>query len=151
MIDPRVVIRPALPEDAEAVRSLGVSDAAFSVSPQVPFYETQELVAWAGNPRDNVLLVSEVDGTVGGFLFCKIMSTHWALLDNFYVSPRLRKTGASDRLFERLMEELRARSIEYLSILVKEGEAALIRTCERRGFVQQQRYMWLDMFIDGHE
>jgi GNAT superfamily N-acetyltransferase len=150
MSTPHPVVRPAAPADAEAIRSLGVSDAAFSVSPQVPFYETEELVSWAQNPRDNILLVAEVEGGVAGFLFCKIMSTHWALLDNFYVSPRLRKTSASDQLFDRLMDELRARSIEYLSIMVKEGEAALIRTCQRRGFVQQQRYIWLDMFIDDH-
>lgn len=140
-------VRPARTEDATAIRALGLSDSAFRVSERIAFYELEELVEWAESPRDNLLFVADADGELTGFFFCKIMSQHWAMLDNFYVVPTRRSTRTVSKLRDALLDALRDRGIVYLSTLAAREDAALQRTLEHFGFQHSKSYEWLEMFI----
>jgi hypothetical protein len=82
-----LIVRDAVPEDVSEIYALGRSDAAFRVSEAIHFYEERELSEWIARPEENILCVALSGSEIIGFCFCKVMSYHWAMLDNFYVKP----------------------------------------------------------------
>ena len=76
------IVRLANTGDVDQIFGLGASESAFEISPAIHFYEKTELQEWLNTPRDNVLLVAEESSQIVGFLYAKIMSHHWAMLDN---------------------------------------------------------------------
>src|ERR1051325_435638 len=140
-------IRQATLRDAEEIYELGKSDSAFEVSRSIPFYERTELEEWVRSPKDNVLLVAYADGRVVGFLFCKVISHHWAMLDNFYVLPQLRQQGIGSSLLTALTGALKSRGIEYVSALCNANDARLLDQLSRKGFLPAKTYVWLELFV----
>jgi GNAT superfamily N-acetyltransferase len=143
-----ITVREARLEDAEALYALGRSDTAFVVSDRIPFYEKQELEEWIAHPHENVLCVAECGSTLVGFFYCKIMSCHWALLDNFYIAPNTRDGVAGSVLLRALVARLKQRGIDYLTTLVEHDRVALARLMTKYGFRPSKRYDWYEMFLD---
>lgn len=142
-----VVIRDALAADIDAIYLLGRSDGAFTVSEKIPFYERQELVEWIASPKDNILCVALQDSRVVGFFFCKVMSYHWAMLDNFYVTSDVRDGRVGRLMFEALTSRLRQKRIVYITTLVEKGRGSLERLLRRQGFRFSKSYNWHECFL----
>ena len=72
------------------------------MSDRIRFYEKTELEQWIAVPRHNiVLVVQKWKDRWQGLVYCKVMSHHWAMLDNFYVLPGFRGYGYDELLVER--------------------------------------------------
>jgi GNAT superfamily N-acetyltransferase len=142
-----VTVRPALETDAAAIYKLGTKDTAFRVSDAIPFYEESELRQWATDRANNVLLVLEHDNKLTGFLFCKIISQHWAMLDNYYIVKEHRGTENASRLIASLLDELKRRGLTYLTCLIREDHKSLARLARRFGFSPRSRYTWFELFL----
>jgi ribosomal protein S18 acetylase RimI-like enzyme len=143
-----VLVRHALAADVEAIYLLGVEDSAFAVSEHIRFYERTELEEWIVALRDNLLLVAEVSDRVVGFLFCKVMSHHWAMLDTLYVHPEWRGKQCGRLLLCKLADCLRERGIVYLSTLAAEDAAQIPQVLERLGFSGARSYRWYEVFLE---
>jgi ribosomal protein S18 acetylase RimI-like enzyme len=142
-----VTVRFADPAEAEAICQIGTADPSFEVSPLIRFYERSEVEEWARDRQNNLMLVAEAGDQLVGFLFCKIMSQHWAMLDNFYVRPPYRHPSIPVALSEFLTGELERRGISYLTCLVREDHVALARLLEARGFAPTHKYTWFEQFL----
>jgi N-acetylglutamate synthase-like GNAT family acetyltransferase len=142
-----VEVRRAIESDVDAIYAIGHSDAVFAVSETIRFYEKTELAEWAGAPCDNVLLIALLDGAVVGFLFCKIMSSHWAMLDNLYVVPAYRMHGTGNALLHELDSVLKEKGVKYLSTLSVHGNRYLAEYLGKHGFSQTNVYNWLERFL----
>jgi GNAT superfamily N-acetyltransferase len=127
---------------------MGSGEPAFGVSPQIRFYERQELCEWIAAPEDNLLLVLDDEGKIRGFLFCKVMSSHWAYLDNFYVHSSSRGHGYGHLLMQALLDLLRERKIAYLSTLVAEPDTFLSEYLGKCGLVTEKTYVWKERFVE---
>ena len=138
-------------EDVEAIMALG-KDPSFSVSPSIRFYEREELIEWAQLREENHLLVVTLREAIVGFCFCKVMSPHWAVLDNLYVAPEHRKKGLGRLLMWALTARLKRRKIKYLSALthvdLKGGTTSFMRTA---GFRLGNLYHWQELFLEGDQ
>lgn len=142
--------------DIDAIMALGLSDPAFEVNAEIRFYERTELVEWVNDPQQNILLVARTcaagSAELGGFLFCKQMSHHWAVLENAYVRPGFRNGACRRALLRALWSELRARGIEYVSTLAEADQPRLITFLQHAvGFERRKQYVWLDKFLDRDE
>lgn len=142
------IVRRATTSDINPVFRMGSRETAFSVSPRIRFYEPQELEEWVAAPVDNLLLVLDCEGDIRGFLFCKMMSSHWAYLDNFYVHPSARGHGCGKLLMQALLDILRERKIAYLSTLVAEHDPHLSRYFESGGLAVEKTYWWMERFVE---
>ncbi|HEV7394964.1 MAG TPA: GNAT family N-acetyltransferase [Pyrinomonadaceae bacterium] len=140
-------IRRAVNTDAAMIFELHKHDEAFEVSEDVRFYELDELLSWIESPNENIVLVAETSGKLVGFLFCKVMSWHWAALDNFYIAPAFRGSFALIRLMDELRSILSEKGIYYLSTLVRSDDRKLLEICEKYGFKSEHSYVWLDKFL----
>ena len=142
-------IRRAVNDDIPSLYSIAQSTAAFKVSSDIPFYEQEEVEFWIAHPSENIFLVAEDNDTVVGFLFCKIMSPHWAFLDNYYVLPQFRKGSYGKALLAELRSIVRARGLRYVSMLTR-GEGSELETiAQKLGFSRQDRYRWWDLQLDA--
>ena len=142
------IIRRATPADIDALFSLGSGEPAFGVSLRIRFYEREELAGWITAPEDNILLVLDDGGEVVGFCFCKVMSSHWVYLDNFYVSPSSRGHGHGHLLMQALLDLLRVKKIAYLSTLVAESDPFLAGYFGTCGLVTRMTYVWQERFVE---
>ena len=141
-----ISVLEATESDVDEIFSLGMNESAFKVNEKILFYEHAELIEWVNNPRENILLVARpVYGSdLAGFLFCKVISHHWAMLDNFFVKQQFRCKGCGKLLLVGLSLQLRQRGIEYLSTLANVSDYKLIEMLPRFGFKQQKTYSWFD-------
>lgn len=131
--------------------ALAAKVRAFEVSAEIPFYEQAELEEWAADSRHNALAVAECQGMLAGFFFCKMMSWHWAMLDNFYVAPGAGSAATAASLWSFLQQELKRRRIVYLTALVEEERKPLVRLMRQRGFRAGKGYRWMEYFVERDE
>jgi GNAT superfamily N-acetyltransferase len=144
---PALEVRLAHAQDAAEICALGHSDNAFAVSEAIRFYEPEEVRDWIAAAKDNIFLVAYAGRELAGFLYCKVMSWHWAMMDNLYVRPEHRAEGVGQALLHALRRELESRGTKYISTLA-DGEAA--RTCrflEQQGFSRGRPYVWYEVFL----
>ena len=142
------VVRCATPADTDAIFAMGTAEPAFGVSSRIRFYEHRELEEWIAAPDDNLLLVLDDGGEISGFLFCKIMSSHWAYLDNFYVRPECRGKGYGRLLMQALLSQLKSQGIAYLSTLVDKRDSFLAGYFGSCGLVAEKTYVWQERFVE---
>ncbi|WP_292367589.1 GNAT family N-acetyltransferase [Methanoregula sp. UBA64] len=145
---PSPVIRRATPADIDAVFAIGTAEPAFGVSSAIRFYERCELEEWVAAPKENILLVLEDEDGIAGFLFCKIMSSHWAYLDNFYLRPGNRGRGYGRLFMEALLARLKCQGIAYLSTLIDKEDTFLTGYVTTYGLESEKTYVWMDRFVD---
>ncbi|HVP96375.1 GNAT family N-acetyltransferase [Methanoregula sp.] len=142
------IVRRAGPDDIDPLCALGTADPAFGVSPRIRFYEREELAEWIAAPGANILLVLDDGGEIAGFCFSKIMSSHWAYLDNFYVNPVSRGSGYGRLLMQALLDLLREKKIAYLSTLVAGSDGYLSGYFRQCGLAGEKPYIWLERFVE---
>jgi GNAT superfamily N-acetyltransferase len=144
----KIRVRKATSRDVEKLFSIGMSDSAFSVSPRIPFYEKGELAYWISRSRDNLLLVVEMNGSIIGFTYAKLMSWHWALIDNFYILPSFRKEGVGKILWNACIQNLRSKGIKYVSTIVRRKDTIAIAFLQSLGCKVCGDYVWTERFIE---
>ena len=142
------IVRQATPDDIDPLYSLGTAEPAFGVSPRIRFYEREELAEWIAAPEGNVLLVVDDGGEIGGFCFCKLMSSHWAYLDNFYICPRSRGHGHGRFLIQALLDLLQKKKIAYLSTLTVTSDTFLAGYFRAHGLTPGKTYLWLERSVE---
>lgn len=142
-----LIFRDAKLGDIDSIFNFGINDDSFRVSEKIKFYEIEELSEWVLDKVNNILAVAEDNGVVVGFFFCKLMSSHWAFLDNFYLDSGFRGYDNGKKMFLFLKNKLSEKNIKYLSILVESDKKALIRYSENLGFSKSNKYQWLELFV----
>lgn len=119
----------------------------FKVSEKISFYEISELRHWINNPNSNFLYgIFEADKCLG-FCFCKIMSDHWALIDNFYICPENRKNKLGHKLQKFIEEKLKARKIKYVSRVTRSDNAGMHKFLFKTGYNKSGEYLWFEKFL----
>lgn len=140
--------RWATVNDLGQIVKLG-KDNAFKVSKNIRFYEPDELMDWLVGDKD-ILRVLELNRgrKVIGFYYCKLMSRHWAYLDNFYIVPGYRRKGLGRQMLSDLAHQLEGNGIKYLSTLVALHEFDIARWMTQiGGFASKRAYVWLEKFL----
>lgn len=119
----------------------------FKISSKISFYELSEIKYWIDNPRDNLLYgVFEKNNCIG-FCFCKIISNHWALIDNFYISPPYRKNKLGHKLQIFIEAKLKRNKIKYISRVTKANNFGMHKFLTKTGYRKQEKYLWFDKFL----
>lgn len=147
----KLAVRHAAEKDAEKIYRLGMTTRDFAVSRHIKFYQKDEIAEWIRNKENNILIVAEVNSRIVGFVYCKIMSHHWAMVDNFYVLPKFRKEGVGTSVEEVLLAELRRRNVRYITLLVKPENKIMRRFLRKRGFGEQGQYVWVDKLLRSED
>jgi len=119
----------------------------FKVSKKILFYEQTEIKEWIKNPKQNLLYGIFTKDVCVGFCFCKIISNHWALIDNFYVCEAYRRYHLGSKLQKYVEKKLRHRGIKYISRVTKKDNIVMQRFLNRTGYKSVGDYVWFEKFL----
>ena len=132
--------------DSENIYKFGEVEKSFRVSEEIKFYEKEELEEWIRKKKDILLIAMEKEEIVG-FACCKVMSSHWGVVDNLYVKEEWRKKGVGSLIFNKIIFLLKKKKIKYVNVLVDVMDSKTRGYLEKRGFKSQKEYVWMDKFI----
>jgi GNAT superfamily N-acetyltransferase len=142
-----ITIRAIRKTDVARLIDVGHSHTDFRVNRRVGFYKKSELITWARRSNEGVFLIAISGKTLLGFVFCKIMSSKWAMIDSLYVLPEFRRKGVGGKLIETCFAQLRNNGIDYVSTLIKPHKRQIRSYMSRNGFRQSSKYLWMGRFI----
>lgn len=119
-----VLIRPAIPEDAEALLEVY---APYVLQTAITFeYEVPSVEEFAGRVRGTLArypyLVAERDGKIVGYAYVSAFHARpaydWAVETSIYVAQACRGGGVGRALYEKLEEVLRRQNILNLNACI---------------------------------
>jgi len=144
--DDMVSIHRARPQDVNSVYRLVTSISEFAASGETRFFKREELKEWIGR-RDSVVLVAQDKGNIIGFLFAKIISKHWCMLDSIAVNPRYRNKGIGKQLLDKLYAILKRKGVDYMQGLVDVGQGKTRAFWKKRGFKEGNSFVWIEKYL----
>jgi GNAT superfamily N-acetyltransferase len=142
-----MILRHATEKDVHDIYKIGTSTTEFELSRKIKFYKKSELRQWIKDKKNNIVLVAVLDGKIIGFTVCKVMSHHWAMVDNFYVLKKYRKEGIGTYIEDHLESQLRKRKVKYVTRLVGADHRNSRMFLKKRGFREHDKYIWIDKFL----
>lgn len=119
----------------------------FKVSKKILFYEINEIKYWIENPKLNLFYGVFEKNKCLGFCFCKIMSNHWALIDNFYISPEYRGNKLGVKLQKFIEIKLKNKNIKYISRVTRNNNRSMKKFLTKNNYKKTGQYTWFEKFL----
>ena len=142
-----VNIRRAALKDIQAIYCLGRKTEELNFSPNMRFHDKIELKEFVKKPETNILLVAEIENKVVGFLYAKIVSKTWCILDNLAVDEDYRGKGAGHLLLDHFYAILKKKKISYLQVLEEIHHKKTRDFWKKQGFREEKVFVWADRWI----
>jgi N-acetylglutamate synthase-like GNAT family acetyltransferase len=143
----KILIRRANIKDISQIYNLGKKTKELEFSKGMTFHDRVELKEFIKKPRDNILLVSLVDKKISGFLYAKIVSRTWCILDNLVIDEYYRGHGIASLLLENLYKILKNKKVSYIQILEDIHHKKTREFWKRKGFIEEKKFIWADKII----
>ena len=143
----RIKIQRAKLADINAIYRLGKETKELEFSKKMNFHDKIELKEFILKEKDNILLVAEIDKKVVGFLYAKIVSKIWCLLDNLVVNKKFRNHGIGTFLLNNFYEILKKNKISYVQILEDIHQKKTRKFWKEKGFKEEKIFVWADRVI----
>ncbi|MEK6886148.1 MAG: GNAT family N-acetyltransferase [Nanoarchaeota archaeon] len=141
------IIRKAKLIDINSIYNLGRKTKELNFSPKMSFHDKAELMEFIKKPRYNILLVATFEKNVVGFLYAKIVSHSWCLLDNIAVDEKYRNHGIGNLLMHELYHELKNVRVHYVQVLEEIHHKKTREFWKKKGFKEEKVFVWADREI----
>ena len=141
-----IKIRKLKRSDVNHVYNVSHRIKEFTVSDRIHFYEKKEMVEWIGK-KDSVFLVAEVEKRIVWFIFCKIISKEWAMLDSLEVDQEFRSQGIGTKLVNALFDELNQKHITFVQAFVGKNYKKSRKFWKECGFIEGKEFIWVDKIL----
>lgn len=145
-----IKIRRAKLKDAHEIYKIGASIRELNFSNKFKFHQKDEIIEFIKKPKDNILLVAEIDGKIMGFLYAKILAYGqwgWCMLDNLAVLPKYRKHGIGTHLLKNLYKIMKKHKVHYVHILEDVHRKKTKKFWHEHGFKEEKIFAWADKII----
>jgi len=139
-------IRRAKKEDISEIFAIGESAEEFKFSKK-HFHEKFELREFLKKPKENVFLVAAEGKEILGFIYAKIITEDWCMLDNLAVKKEYRQHGIGSALLNELYKILKKEKIDYVQILEEIHHKATRKFWHDKGFREEKVFVWADKKI----
>lgn len=146
----KVEIRGARKEDVDEIIKIGskLEDALkASKSSKSHFHEKSEFIEFIKKSKGNILLVAEEHKQVIGFLYAKILTKDWCMIDNLAVKKNFQNMGVGNLLLNKLYSILNKRKITYIQGLIEINHKKSRKFWKDRGFKEGKIFVWVDKFL----
>lgn len=140
----KIIVRRCSIKDVDAIFNIGLHTKELQFSKKINFHEKTEFIEWIKHPRDNIFLVALAAGKIDGFLYAKIVSREWCILDNIAVDKFCRHMGIGTKLLEKLYTLLKRKKVSYVQALVEEHQRKTREFWRERGFRQGKIFVWYE-------
>ncbi|GLS17687.1 GCN5 family N-acetyltransferase [Labrys miyagiensis] len=144
-------IRPARPEDCEAVVDMVVDFAALFGVTAGTTAEGLRVEAFGSRPTISLLVAEAPDGTLAGYLVHQDTYSTWrgangVFVVDLFVKPQWRNDGIGIKLMAEAARQGAAKGARFMRLDISEGNEGGRRFYERYGFrpLDHERFMVLD-------
>jgi N-acetylglutamate synthase-like GNAT family acetyltransferase len=142
-----IKIRRGKLKDISQIYNLGKHAKELEFSKKMNFHDKVELKEFVTKTKDNILLVSISNKKVIGFLYAKIVSRTWCILDNLVVDEKFREEGIGSLLLEDLYKILKNKKVNYIQILEDIHHKKTREFWKKKGFKEEKKFIWADKRI----
>ena len=142
-----MIIRRAKFSDVKDIYKLGKSTEELSFSPDMIFHDRIELKEFIKKPKENILLVASLDNKLAGFLYAKIASHTWCILDNLAVDKKYRNHGIGNSLLHEFYKILKKMKVHYIQVLEEVHHKKTRKFWHDKGFREEKVFVWADKMI----
>ena len=143
----QIKIRRAKKEDVNQIHELGRKTKELNFSTKMVFHDKIELKEFVHKPATNILLVASYKKKIIGFLYAKIVSCTWCILDNLAVDLEYRKHGIGNLILHQLYIILRKDKVNYIQILEEIHHKNTRKFWHAKGFREEKVFVWADKNI----
>lgn len=133
------MVRKAKLSDLEFIYSLAISTPELKPSSD-NLMSKNEIKEWIKDEKSNLFLVEENKG----FLFCKLMSNEWCVIETLVVDKKQRNKGIAKKLLEKLYLILKEKKIKFLTGLVLEKFENSREFWKKNGFIEKNKLIWFE-------
>lgn len=143
-------IRCAQKRDVNNIFNLGCKlEGSLKASKQKGehFHDKSEFLKFIKNPKDNVLLVAEIDNKFIGFIYAEIRDGNWCSIDNIAVDKKYQGLGIGTKLLNELYRILRKKKINYIQLLVEKNHKQTQKFWKSKGFKEGKTFIWFDRYL----
>lgn len=139
----KVEIRRAKRGDVREIYNLGskVDELKFSKG---AFHGKDEFFEFINKPKENIILVAVRKDKLVGFLYARIISKHWCMIDNLAVKRGFRNRKIGTLLLNRLYLVLKERNVDYVQILEEIHHKKTRNFWKEKGFKEEKVFLWAD-------
>jgi N-acetylglutamate synthase-like GNAT family acetyltransferase len=142
-----IKIQKAKIEDINEIYYLGKKTKELEFSKNMNFHDKSELREFINHKKDNIFLIAKFDKSIIGFLYAKIISKTWCMLDNLVVDEKFRNHGIAGLLLKELYKELKNKKINYVQILEEVHHKKTRKFWKDKGFKEEKLFIWADKEI----
>jgi GNAT superfamily N-acetyltransferase len=142
-----VTIRRGKAKDVKNIFALGSKVEELKFSKKSNFHEVDEILEWTKHPKEDIILVAEVDGKLAGFLYAKIINCHWCMLDDEAVKKEFRGKGIGTLLLNELYKTLKKQKIDYVQVLEEIHHKKTRKFWKEKGFKERKVFIWAEKTI----
>lgn len=139
-----ISIRRANLKNILQVYSLGKRTEELNFSGGMKFHDKSELIEFVKNPDTNILLVAKIDEDIVAFLYAKIVSKTWCILDNLAVEHKYRGRGIGHLLLNYFYKILKDKKISYVQVLEEIHHKKTRDFWKKQGFKEEKVFVWAD-------
>lgn len=144
---PEIKIRNAKISDISQVYLIGKGAKELEFSKKMNFHDKSELTEFILNKKDNIFLVAAKKEEIIGFLYAKIVSKTWCILDNLVVEKEYRDQGIGSLLLDEFYKNLKNKKISYIQILEDVHHKKTRKFWKDKGFKEEKVFIWADKVI----
>jgi ribosomal protein S18 acetylase RimI-like enzyme len=148
----KVKILPAEKKDLDEILDLGrkfEDSLKASRLKKAHFHEKGEFLEFIKNPEENVFLVAKIGNKVAGFIYAKVLSHDWCMVDNLAVNERYQNHGIGSMLLENLYKILKNKKISYIQILEEIHHKKTRKFWREKGFREEKVFVWADKWLNN--
>jgi len=150
----KFIVRHAKLSDINSIYALGSKfDDSLKASRRrnMHFHEKKEFKEFIKSPKCNILLVACIKKKVVGFLYAKILSYDWCLLDDVAVEANYQHEGIGSELLKEFYKILKQRKIDYVQILEEIHHKQTRKFWKDKGFKEEKTFVWADRMLKANQ
>lgn len=149
-ISKEVHIKKAVLKDLNQVYNLGSKfedSLKASKIKSVNFHEKAEFKEFIKHPKENIFLVAVLNKEIIGFLYARIISSDWCMLDDLAVDKIYQNHGVGSLLLNNFYTLLKKKKITYVQILEEIHHKKTRHFWRSKGFKEEKVFVWADKLI----
>jgi N-acetylglutamate synthase-like GNAT family acetyltransferase len=136
------MVRKANEKDVDFIFELAKALPELNASKNEVYRSKEEILEWINDDK-SIVLVKENEG----FIFAKLLSSNWCMIDAIAIKTDSRGKGTSTQLLNELYSILKEKNINYVSGLVLEDSKEARNFWNKQGYSEGKELIWIEKHL----
>ncbi|MBU0476792.1 GNAT family N-acetyltransferase [Patescibacteria group bacterium] len=141
-----IIIRKARVGDARKIYLIQRKTKEFITSDgsKYDFFDQDEIEDWIRKRKDHLAFIAEKNSKIAGFLFARMATQYWCLIEAISIEEKFQKKGIGKKLLEKLYKELKKHDVYIIQAFVRSDMKHPQNFWKKQGFKPRKTFIWFD-------